>query len=98
MKPNRQDTYDRKRDYLAVNTSLYEIEQVLELTQLSNPDVDLSNSNRITYASKFLTGNSEVWWCTMVQDDIVPSTCEEFSAKVGAELIPEDHIRRSRES
>lgn len=97
LKPNKPEPYDGKRDYLVVNTWLYKVEQYLVLAQLSNPGVPLTEANRILYASTFLTSTAAVWWYTLVQANTVPATWQEFKAKVIAEFVPDDHVRRARD-
>lgn len=97
LKPNKPESYDGRRDFLVVNTWLYKVEQYLVLVQLSNPGVQLTEGNRILYASTFLTGTAAVWWYTLVQSKWPPTTWEQFKAKVVAEFVPEDHVRRARE-
>lgn len=97
LKPNKPEAFDGRRDYLVVNTWLYKIEQYLSLVQLSHPTVPLTESNRILYASTFLTGTAAVWRYTLVQANTVPETWPQFKAKVIAEFVPDDHVRRARD-
>lgn len=97
LKPNKPEVYDGKRDFLVVNTWLYKVEQYLVLVQLSNPAAPLTDANRITYASTFLTGTAAVWWYTVVQANLAPTTWDTFKAAVVSEFVPEDHVRRARD-
>lgn len=54
LRPNKPETYDGKRDFLTVNTWIFNIEQYLILTQLNNNNVVISDENQIRFASPFL--------------------------------------------
>lgn len=97
LKPNKPEAYDGRRDFLVVSTWLYKVEQYLVLMQLNNPAAQLLEANRILYASTFLTGTAAVWWYTLVQSNTVPTTWDQFKAKVVAEFVPDDHVRRARD-
>lgn len=97
LKPNKPDLYDGKRDFLAVNTWLFKIQQDLSLAALSNPSVKLTDENRIMFASSFLTSTATSWWYTVVQSGHTPSTWEDFRTLVLNAFVPTDHIRRARD-
>ena len=60
LKPNRPEPFDGLRDYLVVHTWIYKVEQYLVLTEITNPNVGLSDQSRIMYASTFLAGTAAV--------------------------------------
>jgi len=97
LKPNKPETYDGRRDYLVINTWLYKIEQYLSLLMITNPNMQLDESTRITYASTFFTSTAAVWWYTLVQVGQVPTTWVAFKEAVIREFVPEDHVRRARD-
>lgn len=97
LKPNKPDLYDGKRDFLAVNTWIFKIQQYLSLAALSNPATQLTDENRILFASSFLTSTAASWWYTVVQSGQTPSTWEEFRIMVLNEFVPSDHVRRARD-
>lgn len=97
LKPNKPDSFDGKRDFLVVNTWLYQVEQYLTLAELSTPGTVLSDDTKIRYTSTFMTGTAAVWWFTRVQGDTVPRNWTQFKDAIIQEFVPADHIRRSRE-
>lgn len=97
LRPNKPERYEGHRDFLVVNTWLYKMEQYLALVQLGNPNVQLTDGNRISYASTFFMGTAAVWWFTVVQSNNAPGTWVAFKESVVAEFVPPDHIRRSRD-
>lgn len=42
IEPNKPEAHNGKRDFLAVSTWLYKIEQYLNLTQVLNPDLRMN--------------------------------------------------------
>lgn len=97
LKPNKPDAFEGKRDFLAVSSWIFKMEQYLSLTQLSNPTTNISDENRITFASSFFTGNAASWWFTVVRSGQIPSSWNDFKALVVNEFIPNDHERRARD-
>lgn len=97
LKGNKPETFNGNRDFLGVNTWLYKIEQYLALTQISSPQVTLTDLNRITFASSYFSGNAAVWWFNIVQSVAAPTTWDNFKELVIKEFIPADHTRRARE-
>lgn len=97
LKPNKPEAFEWHRDYLVVNTWLYKIEQYIAIILLSNPNVTFTDEKRIMYASAFLTGIYAVWWYTLAQNNTIPTTWEQFKAKVIAEGVAEDHVRCARD-
>ena len=97
LKTNRPEPFDGRRDYLVVHTWLYKVEQYLALTEITNPNVGLSDQSRIMYASTFLAGTAAVWWYTMVQSNQTPATWADFKVAITREFVPEDHVRRARD-
>ena len=97
IKPIKPEAYNGKRDFLAVSTWLYKMEQYLNLAQALNPDMEMTEAQRITFASTFFTGPASTSWYTLVQSNTIPETWQEFKQKVGQEFVPSDHVRRARD-
>lgn len=97
LKPNKPETFDVRRDFLAVNNWLFNIEQYLTLSQLSNPNALISDENRIRLASSYLKGTVAVWWFNVVSSGNAPATWNEFKNKVSREFVPSDHAKRARD-
>lgn len=97
LKPNKPETYDGRRDFLAVNTWLFNVEQYLLLSQLSNPNVPIADESRIRFASSYLKGTASVWWFNLFSAGIIPATWNEFKAAVIREFVPSDHSKRARD-
>ena len=97
LTPNQPETFDEKHDFLVVNTPVYKVKQYLDLIQLCTPTVQLTDPNRIMFASTFLTGTAAVWWYTIVQANEVPTNWIDFKKAIVTEFVPEDHFRWSQE-
>lgn len=97
IKPNKPEAYNGKRDFLAVHTWLYKMEQYFHLIQMVNPEMQLAENDRVTFAASFLTGPASTWWFTLVQGEQLPTTWKEFRDKVSQEFVPSDHVRRARD-
>lgn len=97
LRPNKPDSYNGARDFLIISTWLYKIEQYIQLVQLTNPNFQLTEANKILFASTFLTETAAVWWFTQIQSNIAPTTWVDFKNALTREFIPEDHIRRARD-
>lgn len=91
LKPNKPEVID----YLIVDKWLYKVEQHLAFFQLSSPSAVLTEANNILYVSMFLTGPAAVWWQTTVQANTVLSTWAEIDAKMAAEFVPAELMRRA---
>ena len=98
LHPNKPEANDGRKDYLVVHTWLYKIDQYLTLMEITNPAVVLTDQSRIIYASTFLSGMAAVWWYTLVQCSQTPATWSDFKTAIVREFVPEDHVRRARES
>ena len=66
MRPNKTDNYEGKRNFLSVQTWIYKIEQYLLLIQASQPDCQMTDTNRIMFATTFLAKTAAIWWYTVV--------------------------------
>lgn len=55
LKPNKQDTYDEKRDFLTENTWLYQVERYLHLVQMFNAAVLVTDENKIIFALTYFS-------------------------------------------
>lgn len=82
---------------MAVTTWLYTVEQYLSLIQLSSSSIFITDQNKISFASSYLTGNAAIWWYQLVNASNIPSTWDEFRAVLMTEFIPADHKRRARD-
>lgn len=97
LKPNKPECYDGKRDFLTVNTWIYTIGQYLSLTQLSSPSIQITEHNRIAFASSYLKGNAAVRWYNLVNSPSVPTSWNKFKEFLILEFIPADHTPRARD-
>lgn len=97
FKPNRPGTYNGKRDFLAINTWLYKVEQYLLLIQIGASQGNLSEGHKVMFASTFLTKNATVWLYTLVLGNKVPQCWEDFKKAIQSEFVPQDHVRRARD-
>lgn len=97
LRPNRPDKYAGKRDFLAINTWIYKVDQYLSLMQISNPSRTISEDAKIMFGTSFLSETAAIWWFTLVQDNRTPSTWQEFKQALLNEFLPEDHVRRARD-
>lgn len=73
------------------------MEQYLNLTQLSNPSVQFSDHNRVSFASSYLQGSAAMYWYNLATLVNVPTTWDEFKRKLTSEFIPADHAQRARD-
>ena len=97
IRPNKPECFEGKRDFLAVHTCLYKIEQYLELIQVSHSYTSLSDHDKIMLATTFLKGTASVWWNTIMQAGKTTANWIDFGRMLKEEFIPEDHVRRSRD-
>lgn len=98
LKPKQPDAYDGRREFLAVNTWSYKIEQYLSILLVLTPSLmKMTEADHVLFASTFLTGNNAVWWYTIVQMNKVPTTWDQFKKLIQDEFVPRDHIMRVRE-
>ena len=97
IKPNKPECFDSKRDQLAVETFLYQVKQYLLLIQIDHPDVALTDSTEVSFASTFLKHTGASWGYVKAQCNQVPDTWAEFENALRTEFIPHDSIRRARD-
>lgn len=97
FKPDKPEKYDGKRDYLIVNTWLYQLEQYFNLLQFSIPDREITDTSKITLASTLLISIAAVWWFTLVQTNSIPTMWEDFKQLIMSEFIPSHHVRMARD-
>lgn len=97
LKPNKPETFDGKRDFLAVTTWLFKIQLYLSFSALSNPNAEISDENRILFTSSYMIGTVATWWYTMIRSGQTPTTWDAFRTIVLNEFVPADHVRRSRD-
>lgn len=60
LKPSKPEKYYVTRDFRTVSTWIYQVFQYLSLAQLNNPMSSITDDNKITFASAYLTGNAAV--------------------------------------
>ena len=97
IKPTKPDVYDGKRDGLTVNTWLYQVELYLNLVQLNNPELNVDDNMKISFASSLLKKNAASWWYMKYQAGVAPGQWDAFKQAVKDEFIPQDNIRRVRD-
>ncbi len=97
LKPSKPDVYEGKRDALAVNSWIYQVETYLNLLVMSNPELNLTEEMKVQYASTLLKKNAANWYYMKVHSNNIPQTWEEFRNEIQAEFVPQDSIRRQRD-
>lgn len=60
LKSSKPDVFEGQRNFMAVNTWFFNIEQYLILTKLICPGFPISDENCISFASSFLNGTGSV--------------------------------------
>lgn len=70
------EPYDGTQDYVVVNTWMYTVEQYLSLSQLSSPNLVITDHNKISFASSYLKNDAAIWWYHKVNSVNTPSTLE----------------------
>jgi len=96
-RPKKPEAYDGKRDMLAVNTWLYQIQVYFSLLEVSNPALQLPDEIKINLASTFLKENTANWWYMIIQSGAPPRKCNELIESIRNEFVPQDSMRRARE-
>lgn len=96
LEPIRPETYDTRRDCLAVSIWLNKAELYFHLVQLDNPNRFLTDNAKIIFESTFSVSTVAVCRFTMIQENGPPETWEEFNILLKREFVPQDHLRRSR--
>lgn len=96
LRPNKPDSCDGKRDFLYVSAWIYQVEQYLQLLQLSNTTC-INDGTKVMVASTFFFGNAAVWWFTMIQGHAAALIWEEFENEIQKAFVQEDHVQRSRD-
>lgn len=97
MKPTKPEPFEGRRDALVVNTWLYQINVYFDLIQVANPNLQLNDQTKISFASTLMKGNAANWWYMKIQFSDIPQSWQEFKEAVRGEFIPLDHVRRSRD-
>lgn len=65
--------------------------------QVTNPGVNITEECKIMFASSFLSETAAIWWFTLVQTNMIPTTWQDFKQSLLGEFLPEDHVRRARD-
>jgi len=97
LKPQKPELFSGRRDSVAVNTWLYQVEMYLNLLQVSNPQINLDEGTKVAFASTLLKGTAAQWWYMLVQSGNAPTQWDAFLAKVRMEFIPQDSVARARD-
>lgn len=97
LKPQKPELFSGRRDAIAVNTWLYQVEMYLNLLQVTNPEIVLNEGVRVSFASTLMKGTAAQWWYMLVQSGQAPGNWNEFLAKVRLEFIPQDSVDRARD-
>ena len=97
LKPSKPDVYEGKRDALAVNAWIYQVDTYLNLLALSNPELNLTEEIKVQYASTLLKKNAANWYYMRVQAGDIPDTWQTLKLGIRAEFVPQDSVRRQRD-
>lgn len=97
LKPQKPELFSGRRDAVAVNTCLYQVEMYLNLLQVTNPQIVLDQNTRVSFASTLMKCTAVQWWYMLVQSGQAPGNWEEFLAKVRLQFIPRDSVERARD-
>lgn len=97
LKPQKPELFSGRRDAVAVNTWLYQVEMYLNLLQVTNPQIILDENTRVSFASTLMKGTAAQWWYMLVQSGQAPVEWHTFLAKVRSEFIPQDSVDRARD-
>lgn len=73
------------------------VEQYLTLTQRSAPNAAITDHNKISFASSYLSDNAAIWWYHLVNCQSTTSTWPAFKKALFTECVPSDHTRRARD-
>lgn len=69
LEPSNPDTFDGRHNAVMVSTCLYKVEVYLNLMQVSNPEVTLTDSMKIRFASLMMKGTAANWCYMLAQSD-----------------------------
>ena len=97
LKPQKPELFSGRRDAVAVNTCLYQVEMYLNLLQVTNPQIVSDQNTRVSFASTLMKCTAVQWWYMLVQSGQAPGNWEEFLAKVRLQFIPRDSVERARD-
>ena len=96
FKPNKPKEFDGKRDELAVRGWIYQMQQYINLVQISSR-ATMDESTKVSLASSYLSGTAASWWYTKIAANSVPTTWRDFESAVVKEFIPRDSVQRARD-
>lgn len=91
FKPVKPLLYDGRRDFITVNSCLYQMDQYFGLLALSSNSRDLEDSVKISYGSSFISQTVAAWWFTIVQSSNVPKEWGFCKMLVTSEFVPKDY-------
>ena len=97
LKPSKPVPFEGKRDSLAVETWLYQVDVYLNLLQVANPNMVIDDETRVAFATTLLKGNAANWWFMLVQAGQAPGQWENFKVALRGEFVPQDSERRNRD-
>ena len=90
LKPGKPGPFEGKRESLAVETWLYQVDVYLNLQQAANPNVVIDDGTRVAFATTLLKGNTTNWWFMLVQSGQAPGQWENFKVALRGEFVPQD--------
>jgi hypothetical protein len=61
LKPVKPGSYEVKRDSLALETWLYQVEQYLALVQVGAPETPINDATKISYALSLFMQTAATW-------------------------------------
>jgi len=97
FKPRQPESFTGKRDFLAVTTWVFKVEQYFHLLAMIKPGMFNTDESKIMFASTFLIESAAIWWYTIVQSNSTPTSWNEFVTLLKNEFVPADYLRQARE-
>lgn len=95
LKPNKPEAFDGKRELLAVNAWVYQLEQYFMLVQVGV--TNLTDQIRIGFASSLMKSHAARWWYMQIQNGTPPTTWSAFVDAIRKEFIPQNASRQARD-
>lgn len=94
---SKPEELDSRGDALSIYTWLYQVDQYLNLLQVTNPEVAIDNNVKDSFASTLFKGNAAKWWFMLVQAEQAPGQWKTLKACVHKTAVPQESVRRSRD-
>lgn len=73
------------------------MEVYFDLLLIGNPQIQLNEQTKMSFASTLLTRTASNRWHIKVMSQAVPQSLDDIKVAVSIELIPFDHVRRRRD-